>query len=264
MEGEATPLPGEELVDASPVAEASPIPAGEPADAATTERVTTAIANVIACYNTGDFLGVGALFTPNGLMEEFGTTNPYDLELFLAGGPPLDLLAVEDVQVHADGRFSADVLSSFGGAQLTRERFFLVESDDFLLVDSTPELEIEAPAGAVTIEAAMVDFAFELSETTAPANTPLVFEVTNVGEYPHELVLIQLPEGATVDQILDGSVGFEDIQFYGATYSEGGQPAPDLVLLGLEPGTYTLVCFVDVPEGMPHVARGMFAELTVE
>ena len=207
---------------------------------------------------------MAALFTPNGLMTEFGITNPYDAEMALAGGPPLTLISIEDVQVHDDGRYSADVHLSFGGAQISRERWFLVDSGDYLLVDETPDVSVETPEGAVTIDAAMVDFAFELSQDTVPANTPLVFKVTNVGEYPHELVIVQLPEGATVEEVLEGTVGFEEIFFVGATYSEGGQPAPDIVLTGLEAGTYTLVCFVDIPEGIPHVARGMIAELTVE
>jgi hypothetical protein len=243
---------------------ASPIPTGEPADAVTAERVVAAIAGVVECYNSGQYLAVAALFTPSGLMTEFGITNPYDAEMALAGGPPLALISIEDVQVHDDGRYSADVHLSFGGAQINREHWFLVESDDYLLVDETPDLSVETPEGAVTIDAAMVDYAFELSQDTVPANTPLVFKVTNIGEYPHELVIVQLPDGATVEQALEGEIAFEDIFFVGATYSEGGQPAPDLVLTGLEAGTYTIVCFVDIPEGIPHAARGMVAELTVE
>jgi hypothetical protein len=240
------------------------VPAGSPADEATSERVITAIAGAIECYNTGNFLGLAASFTPNGLLAEFGITNPYDIEAAVAGGPPLEIISLDDVQVHDDGRYSADLHLSFGGAQINRERWFVVESGDHLLVDETTEVAVEAPEGALTIDANMVDFAFELSQDTVPANQPLVFKVTNMGEYPHELVIVQLPEGATIEQALDGTLGFEDITFIGATYSEGGQPAPDLVLSGLEAGTYTIVCFVDVPEGIPHVARGMIAELTVE
>jgi hypothetical protein len=243
---------------------ASPVPAGTPADEATSARVIAAIENVINCYNTGDYLGLAALFTPAGLEAEFGVTNPYDMEYAAAGGPPLLIDSISNVQVHDDGRYSAELVASFGGAQISREQWVLVEEGDYLLVDETPDLPVEAPEGAITVEAAMVDFAFELSETTVPADQPLVFEATNMGEYPHELVIVQLPDGATVDQVLEGSVNFEEIAFFGATYSEGGEPAPDLVLSGLPAGTYTLVCFVDIPDGIPHVARGMVAELVVD
>ena len=49
---------------------------------------------------------------------------------------------------------------------------------------------------------------------------------------------------------------------------DGGFAAPDgtfyFGLHGLEAGTYTVVCFVDVPEGIPHDARGMIADFTVQ
>jgi len=34
-------------------------------------------------------------------------------------------------------------------------------------------------------------------------------------------------------------------------------------MVDLEPGTVTLVCFVDVPEGIPHGLRGMVLEFEV-
>jgi hypothetical protein len=45
--------------------------------------------------------------------------------------------------------------------------------------------------------------------------------------------------------------------------SEPGQTAMPLVLVDLQPGIYTVVCFVDVPEGVPHVMRGMIVEFEV-
>jgi uncharacterized cupredoxin-like copper-binding protein len=48
----------------------------------------------------------------------------------------------------------------------------------------------------------------------------------------------------------------------------GGPNAPDPkteanATLDMRPGRYALVCFVDVPDGVPHVAKGMIKELTV-
>lgn len=266
----ATPEGEQDMEMATPEGDAAEamatpeLPAGEPADDATSQRVIAAIAGAIECYNSGDYLGLAASFSPNGLVTEFGISNPYDIEAAVAGGPPLEIISLSDVQIHADGRYSADLVYSFGGTQISRERWFVVESGDDLHVDETSEVAVDVPEGALTIEAGMVDYAFELSQDTVPANQPLVFQVTNLGEYPHELLIIQLPEGATIDQVMDNTLPFEEIGFMGATFSEGGQPAPDLVLTGLEAGTYTIVCFVDVPEGIPHVARGMIAELTVE
>ena len=67
----------------------------------------------------------------------------------------------------------------------------------------------------------------------------------------------------TVDQVLDDPALQEEIQFVGGVFAEPGEIAY-LGLEGLAPGTYTAVCFVDVPRGVPHVVRGMVAEIVAE
>ncbi len=123
-------------------------------------------------------------------------------------------------------------------------------------------LEVEIPSDATVITGELVDYAFELSETSAPAGT-IAFDVTNTGEYPHEIVIVGLPEGITVEDVFEDESLFEQVEFYGFTFADAGQDAPPLVLVDMEPGTYTLVCFVDMPEGIPHVMRGMILEFEV-
>ncbi len=248
----------EEDVAATPV-----IPSGTPADEATVERVTAAVANVLACFSDGNFPAMAALFTPAGLIEEFGIANPHDLEFLLVGGAPITLVSVSDVQVHDDGIISADVETAYVGIQVERERWFLVEDGDFLLVESTPSLPVVAPDGAVTLDVNMVDFAFELSRDTLPSSTPLVFNVVNTGEYPHELLLVQMAQSADPEMLLTGELTFDDIGIYAGTYADAGETAPPMVLLGLNPGTYYLICLVDIPDGVPHLARGMVTEITI-
>ena len=55
----------------------------------------------------------------------------------------------------------------------------------------------------------------------------------------------------------------EQIAFIGQTPAAPGQ-SDDLVLVDLDPGTYTLLCFVTEPDGIPHAAKGMTAQVTVE
>lgn len=260
MDQEAGPLEGDEG-GPPPVTNPADLPSGEAADDETAEAAEAAIANAIGCYNQGEFVSLGALFTADGLLSEFGTTNPYDLPLFLDGGPPANLSSVSDVQVHNDGGISADVVSSFGAMQ-QRERWFLVEQDGILLVDGTPDLVVEVPADATTIDAELVDYTFELSEDTVEAGT-IVINVANTGEYPHELLLMGLPEGATVGEVFDDPSLESEVVFYGAAFAMPGEEATPMVLVGLEPGTYTLICFVDEPEAIPHAMRGMVAELTI-
>jgi uncharacterized cupredoxin-like copper-binding protein len=245
--------------------EASPAPVevapGTPADAETSDRVVATAENLVGCLNAGNYLGFAALVTPNYLQSSFGTVNPYDLALFMEGFPPQELQAAEDVQTHDDGRLSVLLTLNVGGAQIDHFRAFFVDDDGQLLLDE----EVSQPlAGAeMTIDVAMLDYAFEMSEDTFPGNTLVSFNLTNEGEYPHEFAVVQLPDGVTIDQVLEDPSLQEQIQFLGGAFAEPGGTGY-LTLTGLEPGTYTAVCFVDVPEGVPHVVRGMVAEFTVE
>jgi plastocyanin len=251
---------GAEIAEAAAGSAESTPEAGTPADQATADRVVAAFNNLAACLGGGDALGFAALLTPNYLQTEFGTDNPYDLELFLEGLPPISLESVADVQTHADGRLSADVVVRFGDI-IERDRSYLVEAGEYLLLDEDVALPIEG--ADVEIEAQMVDYAFVLSEETVAAGQSVAFTAPNLGAYPHELVIVRLPEGVTVEQVLEDPSLEEQIEFVGFTFAEPGDTAY-FGVDGLDAGTYTLVCFVDVPEGVPHVVRGMVAELTVE
>jgi hypothetical protein len=134
--------------------------------------------------------------------------------------------------------------------------------DDFWLLDQSPELPVEIPDGATVVTGELADYEFVLDTTSAPAGT-IAFDVTNTGDYPHEIVVLQLPEGITVKDVFADKSLFEQVGFLGATFAMPGEQAAPLVMVDVEPGTYTLICFVDEPEGVPHVARGMILEFEV-
>ena len=265
---EASPSAGDAL-EASPegavemVPAASPeIPAGEPAPADVVAAVEAATVNAIHCLNAGDTVAFAALNTPQGLLDECGTTNVYDAPMCFEGIPPITSYEVSDVQVHEDGRVSANLVLQFGSF-VTRERqFYVVADDGTYQLDISPELAVEIPEGATVIDGELVDYAFELSQTTAPAGD-IAFNLTNTGAYPHEIVVLQLPDGVTVEALFADESLFEQVQFFGFAFAGPGQTANPLLLRDMQPGTYTLVCFVDVPEGMPHVMRGMVLEFEV-
>jgi uncharacterized cupredoxin-like copper-binding protein len=235
--------------------------AGSPADAAAAERVSAAAENLLACLNEGNYLGFAALLTPNYLPAEFGTSNPYDLPVFMEGVPGFEGRAVRDAQTHPDGRLSVDVTTIIGGTQVDRFRAYFVDENGTLLLDEEVPLPIEN--AAVEVEATMLDFAFDLSQDTVPAGELVAFTLPNEGQYPHEFAVVRLPEGISIEQVFADPSLEEQIQFIGGAYAEPGATAY-LGLDNLEPGTYTAVCFVDIPEGIPHVMRGMIVEFTVE
>jgi hypothetical protein len=263
---EATPMadmasPAAEEEEAAPEPVASPeIPVGEAAPDEVVAEVEATLENIVSCFNAGMYVEFAALHTPDGLMEECGTTNVYDGPMCFGGPFQISIDRVTDVQVHDDGRVSADVTVVFGNF-LSRERIFFVQSGDFWLFDESPELPVEAPEGATVVTGELADYEFVLDTTSAPAGD-IAFEVTNTGQYPHEIVIVQLPEGITIEDVFADESLFEEIQFFGFAFAMPGDTA-SLVMVDMEPGTYTLVCFVDEPEGVPHVARGMIAEFEI-
>jgi hypothetical protein len=257
-----------EAAAASPEPAASPVPpAGTPADQATIDRVAAAYAGALACLNAGDVLGFAAYLTPEALQEDFGSANYYDIPAIVeefGGTPPTRFVRVDQVLVLPDGRLYADATYVWGN-QLNREGAFLVERDGHLLLDAgTQELPVAIPTDAQVATAEMVDFAFNLTQRSFEAGRPIAFEVINYGQYPHELVVFGLPEGVTLGQVLADESLFARLAYAGDTFAEPGQPGDPLVLVDLAPGTYLAVCFVDEPEGIPHIERGMIAEFTVD
>jgi plastocyanin len=257
-EGEMAATPEDEAI----VPEGTPeIPVGEPAPDDVVAETEAAVQNFADCFNQGDYVVVAALYSPEGLMWDCGTTNVHDGPMCFGGSAEVTDVVVSDVQVHDDGKVSADVTYRTGHVPGHERFFFVVDDAGMYWLDITPELPLDVPDGATVVEGQMEDFEFLLDETSAPAGD-IAITLTNSGEYPHEVIMFGLPEGLTVEELLDDESLFEQVEFYGFAFAEPGQEAT-LVMLDMEPGTYTMVCFVDVPEGIPHVMRGMVLEFEV-
>ena len=112
----------------------------------------------------------------------------------------------------------------------------------------------------------MVDFAFALDMNTIPTG-PVIFRFSNTSfsGQPHVGVMVTLTEGMTSEQVIAGD-GLSDNQmtgFVNALFLMPGKTA-DYYVENLAPGTYTLVCDLTTPDGMPHWKLGMVAQFTVE
>lgn len=95
------------------------------------------------------------------------------------------------------------------------------------------------------LEYTLVDYAFEGPST---AQGPKVyFEAANEGTQEHELEVLD-PDGEPMGEI--------------EAFPPGATGHP--LAVELEPGSYTLQCLVETPEGKAHKDLGMVAELTVE
>ena len=92
--------------------------------------------------------------------------------------------------------------------------------------------------------------------------------LTNEGEERHEMNIVRLKEGVSSRQVVEADAAGEDTDDLVADDEVGGVAAVDAgatgkVELNLVPGTYGYACFVDAPDGQPHVAKGMCGEFTV-
>jgi hypothetical protein len=95
-----------------------------------------------------------------------------------------------------------------------------------------------------------------------------VVRVENRAAQPHELVLVKLAPGKTMDDVLAFMLSGEEGDPPGRPMGgmQGltkGQVANFEVYL--DPGTYGLICFIpDAGDGKPHFVHGMVDHITVE
>ena len=115
----------------------------------------------------------------------------------------------------------------------------------------------------VTITA--VDNAFE-----APAQVPAgltTIRLVNRGQTLHHVQMVKLDEGKTLADFMAAlqaggppPAWAKDVGGPNAPNPGGGESN---ATLNLAPGEYVLLCFIDMPGGVPHVMKGMIRGLTV-
>jgi hypothetical protein len=131
--------------------------------------------------------------------------------------------------------------------------------------ESPPGDSAAAPAAApnvVTITA--TDFAFEAPDTVPAGVTTL--RLVNRGPALHHAQLVRLNEGKTVDELLNALKQPGPLPAWAVEMGGPNPPAPGETTnttQDLEPGSYAVVCFVDIPDRVPHVMKGMVHAFTV-
>ena len=121
-----------------------------------------------------------------------------------------------------------------------------------------------APAAPATVTFHAADFRFE-GPDSIPAGM-ITFDLINDGSTFHHMQIVRLDSAKT----------FADLQaaiakpgpIPGWVTFIGGPNAPDPhsqsnATMSMPAGNYAILCFVDVPGGVPHVAKGMERSLTV-
>ena len=122
------------------------------------------------------------------------------------------------------------------------------------------------PAADVTVD--LVDFNFAIPAEIAAG--PKVWQIGNKGQQWHEMAIVKLNEGTSIDDVLamlqseepaEGPPPFEEVAFW----SPNSPGETGYVTWDLPAGEYTVICFLpDLAGDMSsHAAHGMVANLTV-
>ena len=131
-----------------------------------------------------------------------------------------------------------------------------------LTVTASPNANMTEPTADVTLT--LNDYSFTLSKPLAAGKQ--LIKVENAAAQPHEVVLVQLAPGKTIEDV-------------GKWVTEMKGPPPGTPIGGipgfpkgknaffeatLEPGDYGMICFVpDAKDGKPHFTHGMMKQFKV-
>lgn len=124
-----------------------------------------------------------------------------------------------------------------------------------------------APGAAepvATVTATLSDYAFTLSTPLAAGRHTV--RVVNAAAQPHEIAIMKLEPGKTVEDMMafaqtyEGTAPFKSVG--GVAGIAGGMHA--WFDVDLTPGDYVMLCFVtDVNDGKPHIQHGMMQSFTI-
>ncbi len=115
---------------------------------------------------------------------------------------------------------------------------------------------------AVTIHAK--DFAY-VGPDSIPAGY-VAFTLVNDGPGIHHATVVRLDSGKTASDLITALGHPGPMPAWAVALGGPNAPAPGATsnaTLSLASGTYVLLCFVDVPGGVPHFMKGMFHPFTV-
>ena len=118
--------------------------------------------------------------------------------------------------------------------------------------------ELEPDATRVDVHAA--EYAFHLGDV-APGRTSFV--LTNDGAETHELLIVKLAQGVTLDDAMQAEGGDGTVEESWTTNLAAPGGDEEVITFDVEPGNYGLLCFILSADGTLHALLGMQHELTV-
>lgn len=132
------------------------------------------------------------------------------------------------------------------------------------LVQGVAALGATVPADVSDVEATITEYEIDLANASV-AGPDIVVRAENSGSEAHELLVLRLDGEATTGNLLrpTGDAFPAGISVVGQILLAPGT-SDELVLVDLEPGSYSVVCLLPDPTGVPHLALGEETTLTVQ
>lgn len=271
----ATPQPAQ----ASPVAsntgtpEASPVVDGvalTPNEQVQSD-LTNTVESLFSCLNDRTYDVYAAITSDSWRGSIFGLNEPLSVAEFMdfAAVLPVTTSAVVEVsnlQILDTTTVSVDVTYTSASQLLSGTWTFAhsrVEGLPSWVLQSEQPLTVVAPEGASSMKLTMDDGSYTIAPTSV-SGPDLVMSIDNPTLSIHEALVLKLDDGVEADSLLQSTTGSlpNGATFIGqATLSPG--TAGDLVLVGLAPGTYTVVDLLPDANGIPNLSAGMEITFTI-
>jgi hypothetical protein len=229
------------------------------------QEVETRVREAVTAFNQQDMNRFLTYWTDRGLQSEFEMSRQ-DLaalaDVFFAQTPDdgIELRDVRATDVRAN-RANADVEFIFGQV-IAPQRYILIRQDNQWLIDDTQPLSAEIPDATQEIEVELDEFGFSFDANQIESGD-IGFVLENAGDQPHEALLLSVPEGYTLEQLIEQLMAGvpEGVTVVGGVGPYAPGSGGNMVLAApLQPGTYMFVCFMpdqDSEEDVPHAALGM-------
>ncbi len=250
--------------------------------AATTEPVTGDAADIEAAmqavfdnWNAKDVDAFVAGFTDEGIVAVFGEEGQTAADVVATLPEFIGSEQIENVTFansEASGTTGSTEVQFSSGGGFEKSKYSFVKEGDAWLVNAEERLAVELPDGVTPVHVDANEFAFGV-DTNEITTTTTAFEFTNVGEQPHELVLVSIPVDAVIDDLLAQFAASEDgevpgTEFAGFVDAEPGDTNNLVLAEPLASGRYVMLCFFpdldEGEEGTPHALKGMVKDFTIQ
>ena len=251
------------------------------ASAATSDQIQTLVESLAACLTAGDFQTVAELVTDRYLADAYGAGERMTRDDYLALAPlapvvPVTVVSIGQIDFTGNDTAAAQVITIQGNQLRTEDWTFLYRrnrqasgtpsagtGEGRWLVHQVAVRPSAAPQGAAEMKAVQKDYSLSLTAAKIEGSD-LVVTIQNTGKETHEFLALKLDAGASVDQLIRPTSD----TFPAGIHIAGQETVPagetrTLVLVNLEPGTYTVVCLLPDADGVPHLALGETATFEV-